>query len=174
MRYLILLTLFTGCYSAKKAEKQTNKALLNYPEKVANIARNAFPCITTATDTIVTTQFEFVEVQCPDSIIKTENIFIKGDTITKVITKPVRIQVPTKTIYVNTFIEDSAKIKLYSFQIMGMNKTIGEQYEQIVKKDKKITAKNKELWIHRSLWFLLCMYIAYRLYRNITTIKFKA
>ena len=43
MRYLLIILLLTGCYNAKKAQKHVNKALLEYPDKVATIARDAFP-----------------------------------------------------------------------------------------------------------------------------------
>lgn len=50
MRYLIVLLLFTSCYSARKATEQTNKALVRYPAVVAKVARTAFPCIPVITD----------------------------------------------------------------------------------------------------------------------------
>lgn len=40
----------TGCYSAQKAKQQTERALEAHPEVVAKVARDAFPCITTNTD----------------------------------------------------------------------------------------------------------------------------
>jgi hypothetical protein len=170
MRYLILLLLITGCYTAKKAEQQTNKALLNYPVVVAKVARDAFPCITKASDTVTRIEYEYIDVDCPDSIIKTE--LIPGDTVIRITTKTVRVQVPAKTIYITKNIEDSAKIKLLVFNIEAKDKVILNQYNQIVKKDKKITAKNKELWIYRSLLLLLVLYLCFRLYKSLTTIKF--
>lgn len=50
MKYIILLLVLTSCYTQKKAEQQSNKALDKYPEVIANIARKSFPCITTETD----------------------------------------------------------------------------------------------------------------------------
>ena len=39
-----ILIYFGSCYNTKKAERQTNKALIIYPAVVAAIARTAFPC----------------------------------------------------------------------------------------------------------------------------------
>lgn len=46
----ITMLLLSSCYSAKKAESQTNKALIKHPEVVAKIARTAFPCIQKSAD----------------------------------------------------------------------------------------------------------------------------
>lgn len=50
---LLLLSsfIFSGCYTEKKAEQQTEKALDEYPLTVADIIRQKFPCVTT--DSIV-------------------------------------------------------------------------------------------------------------------------
>src|SRR6185436_7499790 len=48
---VILIILLAGCYTQKKAERDTSKALERYPEVVAKIARDSFPCINTGADT---------------------------------------------------------------------------------------------------------------------------
>lgn len=45
-----IIIVLNSCYTKKKAITQTNKALLNYPAVVANIARTAFPCDTVNID----------------------------------------------------------------------------------------------------------------------------
>ena len=45
MRVIILLLLLSGCYSVKKAERQMNKAQINYPEVVATKSALWYPCI---------------------------------------------------------------------------------------------------------------------------------
>jgi hypothetical protein len=45
MRVIILLLLLSGCYSAKKAERQMNKAQINFPEVVATKSALWYPCI---------------------------------------------------------------------------------------------------------------------------------
>jgi len=45
MRFLILLLILSGCYSVKKAERQMNKAQINFPEVVATKSALWYPCI---------------------------------------------------------------------------------------------------------------------------------
>jgi hypothetical protein len=47
MRFIstIILLTFIGCYSPKKADKQLNKAYINYPELVAEKSGKWFPCL---------------------------------------------------------------------------------------------------------------------------------
>jgi len=46
----LLLIAFTGCDTAKRAVKQTNKNIENHPLAVLPIFRGKFPCITTGTE----------------------------------------------------------------------------------------------------------------------------
>lgn len=50
--WLILISALTlaGCYTPKKAEQQTHRALDKYPGVSAGIIRERFPCVTTKTD----------------------------------------------------------------------------------------------------------------------------
>jgi hypothetical protein len=120
MRYysLLIVLLLSACYSSKKAEKQVGKALLYYPEVVAKIARNAFPCKSGKIDTI--TKEKMLMVDCPesDSIIVYVNDFgykTIHDTIR--IKKTVKVPVKVQDIMMYTYIEDSAKIKILQDQI---------------------------------------------------------
>ena len=45
MKYLILIIFFVGCYTPKKADRQLNRAYVNYPAIVAEKTGNWFPCI---------------------------------------------------------------------------------------------------------------------------------
>jgi hypothetical protein len=171
---LLSLLILVSCYNTKKAEKQVNKALLNYPDAVATIARNAFPCTTTKLDTVSVTDTIIEVAECPeqDYIINTNHDTVWIDKVaTKIIKVP--IKVPVRTVTITKTIEDSAKIKLLQTSFKEMDAVIIKQNATIEAQDKKIARKNKELWIYRSLLFLLFLYMCYRLYRNLTTIKFK-
>jgi len=173
MRYLIFIILLSGCYNAKKAQKQVNKALLEYPEKVAKVARDAFPCITTASDTVTVTDTLLDFIDCPEA---PGPEFIR-DTVVVDNIQTVTVRVPgktqIKTVTVTQRIEDSAKIKLLTSAIADRDQQIDENKSEIKKQDKKISRKNKELWVHRSLWFLLILYGCYRIWRNVTTLKIR-
>lgn len=67
MKYLILLVFLSSCYGMNKAKQQTSKALNKYPIVVADIARNAFPCIPNELDS--TEYNESIVVR--DSLINT-------------------------------------------------------------------------------------------------------
>lgn len=119
---LILLALLwatcnlTACYSPKKADKQVSKALAYYPEKVAKIARNAFPCTNTQNDTIIVSKDTVIEVPCPDDYHDVQNIV--HDTVqtkvyqNKIVKVPVTL--PIKTVTITKLVEDSAKIYMLS------------------------------------------------------------
>ena len=42
---IFILVFFASCYSVKKAEKQINRAYINYPELLADRCGNLYPCI---------------------------------------------------------------------------------------------------------------------------------
>lgn len=169
--YILALLLLTGCYNAKKAQKQVNKALLEYPDKVATIARDAFPCITTASDTVTVTDTLFDFIDCPEAPgpeYVRDTVVISG---IKTVTVKVPGKTQVKTVTVTQRIEDSAKIKLLNSAIAARDVTISDQGQTILKQDKKISRKNKENWIWRIIASVLIIWQAYKIYRNLTTIK---
>lgn len=173
MRYLIFIILLSGCYNAKKAQKQVNKALLEYPDKVATIARDAFPCITVASDTVTVTDTLLDFIDCPEApgpeYIRDTVMIDNIQTIT--VKVPGKTQI--KTVTVTQRVEDSAKIKLLSSAIADRDATISDQGATIKKQGKKISRKNKELWIWRIIALVLTAWQVYRIWRNVTTLKIR-
>lgn len=171
MRYLIFIILLSGCYNAKKAQKQVNKALLEYPDKVATIARDAFPCITVASDTVTVTDTLLDFIDCPEA---PGPEYIRDTVMTNNV-KTVYVKIPgkvqVKTVTVTQRIEDSAKIKLLSSAIADRDATISDQGATIKKQGKKIARKNKELWFWRIIASVLIIWQVYRFWKNITTFK---
>lgn len=174
MRYLIFIILLSGCYNAKKAQKQIDRAAVEFPDKLAVKARTLFPCITIASDTVTVTDTLLDFIDCPEFPGKE---YIR-DTVMIDNVKTVTVKVPgkvqVKTVTVTQRIEDSAKIKLLTSAISDRDATIADQGATIKKQNKKIVGKNKELWVHRSLWLLLILYGCYRIWRNATTLKIKS
>jgi len=170
---LLVLVILPSCYNAKKAQKQVNKALLEYPEKVATIARDAFPCITIASDTVRVTDtlLDFIDCpEVPDPEYKRDTIVING-VKTVYVKVPAKVQV--KTVTVTNKIEDSAKLKVLNKMVQDRDIIISDQSAEIKSKSATISNKNKEIWIHRGIWILIALYLIYRLWRNITTVKIK-
>jgi len=169
--YFIIL--LSGCYNAKKAQKQVNKALLEYPDKVATIARGAFPCITVASDTVTVTDTLLDFIDCPEAPGKE---YVR-DTVWNENVRTVTVKVPgkvqVKTVTVTQRIEDSAKIKLLNSAISDRDATIAGQAATIKKQSKKIAGKNKELWIWRIIAIALLVWQGIKLYTRLTTVKIK-
>ena len=109
----IVLILLSGCYSAKKAEKQLNKAIDEYPEVAAKVTRNNFPCIEKPVSTVTDTVYSLIELECPE--IPTPGVVTKRDTLWR--DKPVKLQpgrqvvyLPSEKVKETIKIEDSAKV----------------------------------------------------------------
>jgi len=173
MRYLIFIILLSGCYNAKKAQKQVNKALLEYPDKVATIARGAFPCITVASDTVTVTDTLLDFIDCPEApgpeYVRDTVMIDNVQTIT--VKVPGKVQV--KTVTVTQRIKDSADTYLLTKAIANRDATIADQSATIKKQSKKIVGKNKELWIWRIIAIALMVWQGIKLYKNLTTIKIR-
>lgn len=135
---LAAIALFS-CYDTKKATKQTNRALLNYPAVVATIARNSFPCISLKSDTTITQIDTVVIVDCPDFSETVHDTLRINKTIKVPITLPIR------TISVLKIVEDSAKIKILQSIIDTRDATIIKLQATIADSERKIETKNK--WI---------------------------
>ena len=110
MKYIILILLLSGCYSAEKA---VNKALSKDREAVAKITRDAFPCVTTSTQVQTDTVYELLEVECPElgnPATVTDTLY--KDKVTYLKQGRQVVYVPGKTVTVTKKVEDSAKIFL--------------------------------------------------------------
>ena len=57
MKYLLIILLLSGCYTARKAGQQTDKAYSHYPAMVAAKSAVWFPCIITDSSTVIDTVF---------------------------------------------------------------------------------------------------------------------
>jgi hypothetical protein len=115
LKYLVFLILFiniVGCFSLHKAEKLTKKIYNEYPEVIAKVARDKFPCKINKLDTIVNYKDSTIWIDCPDSVIEKVTLLNVIDTI--LIYKKIKIKVPVnlpvKTITIVKEIEDLSKI----------------------------------------------------------------
>ena len=116
IKYLCLALSLCGCYTPHKALKELNKANDLQPKVVADYVGEHFPC-KIKSDSIVKTDtlYQYIDVVCPivDSLTK------GGDTIyldkikvvnkTKIVKQVVGI--PSKSVTITKYYEDSAKIK---------------------------------------------------------------
>lgn len=175
----IVIMCFPRCYTADKAQQQVNKADSKFPDIVAKLARDKYPCKDLLkNDTAVIFKDTTIYIDCPDNSVTQTNPFevVRTDTINKVITKTVRVPVtlPVRTAYITKWYEDSAKIKLYVSALNKANTENEKLKETVVKQDKKIANKNKENWIWRIIALALLVWQGIKLWKNITTIKMKS
>ena len=131
---ILILSLFLlSCSATRKANKFLSKAFHADSATVALRTRTVYPCIITASDTISVVSDSLIYIDCPDT--NQADYFTKIDTITKegaVVIKTIKVPIhlPIKTVYINTKIEDSAKIKV----IMTENSRIIKEYTKVEKK----------------------------------------
>lgn len=115
--WLLILLLFSGCskYRPEDAMKDLNRANEKQPQVVADYVNKNFPCKIKA-DTIVKTKLEYkyMDVICPpaDSLNSGDTVYIdKVKTIYKNSVVKKVVALPSKTITITKYVEDSAKIK---------------------------------------------------------------
>jgi hypothetical protein len=131
---LLLLLSITGCYTAKKADRDINKAYDKYPAVVDKFCQTRFPCITVASDTINLSDTSYSYLPCPEVPILIDTII--NDSIQKI-----KIYVPKKVIskivvtkIIEKRIKDSAEIFSYQVKLDSSNK---EKDKWIEKNEKK-------------------------------------
>jgi len=131
---LVAVILLGSCYTSNKAVKQVNKALGSYPEIVAKIALDSFPCNVIKIDTIIThfdTTIEVIYPHFDTSVI---------DTV--YLTK--KIKLPIKTI--TKTVESTAKLTILNASldsILKVTTNIQKSNEELIS---KISRKNKMIY----------------------------
>lgn len=108
---MMLMVVISSCYSPNKANKELKKAYDNYPEQVAEFTRNKFPC-NFVTDTVMNTEYDFIEIKCPDSLQQsqiTDTIYLTKPTKPKtyIIYKKKFVAIPSTTKIVTKYVKDS-------------------------------------------------------------------
>jgi hypothetical protein len=139
MKYILLIFILVSCNSTKQAARHLNKAFKKDAALVARVTRDSFPCTELLkTDTTFVVTDSTVYVECPDysnisdtmhdtlrsQIFTPSGINSKGNAA--FIPKRVQIKVPVKTMYVNRWFEDSAKIKLANNDLSKIGKSRDE------------------------------------------------
>ena len=147
INYLCFALLFCleSCnkYNDLDALRDLSKANDLKPKITADFVNDHFPC-NTKTDTIISTQtdYKYIDVVCPPSDSTSDTIYIdKIKVVNKTNVVKKTIALPSKTITIVKYFEDSAKIKSLTFansQTQTELKKCGE------KKDK---ASSLNLWL---------------------------
>ena len=137
-RLLVVAFLLGGCYTQNKAVKQVNKALGSYPEIVAKIALDSFPCNVIKVDTIITHFDTTIEVFYPHF---DTTLFLK-DTI--FVTK--KIKLPVKTLYITKTVESTAKLTILNASLDSLTKVTTSVQKLNEDLTSKVGRKNKVIY----------------------------
>lgn len=137
--WLVAFLLLGGCYSQFKATKQVGKALASYPQIVAKIALDSFPCDMIRIDTVIYERDTIVESYPIETTLV--------DTF--VITKKLYVKLPYKTVYITKVVESTAKLTILNARIDSANFVICELQKSNAELIKKVASKNKAIW-----WFI--------------------
>lgn len=158
----IILLLF-GCLSSRRASRLTDKILRSYPEVIAKVARDKFPCELQKIDTIISLKDSTIWVECPDSIKTVVPTFTKDSIIIKKVKILVPVNLPVKTITIVKEIEDLSKIVVID----------AENAKLRVENEKMAVIQTKKNKVIKWLIFVLIGLIIPYLFKIIRLIIFK-
>jgi hypothetical protein len=138
---LIAVLLLGGCYSQFKATKDVNKALANYPQIVAKIAQDSFPCDVIRIDTniSVSNYDTTLLIDCP-----VRDTISVHDTVLNSVLKKVKLQY--KTIYVTKFLESTAKLTILNARLDSLTKVTTSIQKSNDDLTSKVGRKNKVIY----------------------------
>jgi hypothetical protein len=158
--WFVVVSLLGGCYTQFKATKQVGKALASYPQIVARIALDSFPCDVIRIDTVIYERDTIVESYPVETTLV--------DTF--VITKKLYVKLPYKTIYITKVVESTAKLTIINAQLDSVNNAICELQKSKDEIINKVGRKNNTIyWLLAFIFALSIPYVIRIL--NLLTIK---
>ncbi len=140
-KILVAAFLLGGCYTQNKAVKQVNKALGSYPEIVAKIALDSFPCDVIRIDTNISV-FNYdttLLVDCP-----VRDTISVHDTVLNSVLKKVKLQY--KTVYITKSIESTAKLTILNARFDSLTKVTTSIQKSNEDLTSKVGRKNKVIY----------------------------
>lgn len=143
---IVVTIMMSSCYTSNKANKDINKAYENYPETVASFAHDKFPCKESSIDSIVKTEYQYIEIKCPDQtehsqVIDTLYLTKPSMPKTYIMYKDKFVAIPSTTKIITKVVRDS------SCEILLKKSVEGQQI--LVRKNEK-----KADWIK---WLLILL-----------------
>ena len=159
-RLLVAVLLLGGCYTQFKATKQVDKALAHYPQIVARIALDSFPCNVIRIDTVISVIDTIVESY------PVENFTTILDTI--LLTKKVYVKLPYKTIYITKVVESTAKLVIIKASLDSAQNAICELQKVNDELTGKVERKNKVIYWLIALLVLLTIPLVIRIFKMLS------
>jgi hypothetical protein len=112
MRFLMIATilLMISCNAAKRGERQIDKGIKNNKPYFAQQCAVNYPVVIGASDTIVKTEFDFLEILCPgqDTITQHDTILQLRPQTSYFIQRPTMVRTEDKIKYITVRVKDSA------------------------------------------------------------------
>jgi hypothetical protein len=112
MKYLMMvpIILTISCSTAKKGERQIDKGIKNNKAYFAQQCAVNYPVVIGAADTIVKTEFDFLEIVCPgmDTITQRDTIYQLRPQTSYFIQRPTMVRTEEKIKYITVRVKDSA------------------------------------------------------------------
>jgi hypothetical protein len=158
--WFVVVSLLGGCYTQFKATKQVGKALAHYPQIVARIALDSFPCDVIRIDTIISVRDTIIEC------IPVENFTTLSQIDTIYGTKFIKL--PIKTTYITRIVESTAKLTIINAQLDSVNNVIRELQKSKDELSGKVERKNKVIWWLIGLLLLLSIPLVIRIFKMLS------
>ena len=117
----MVVSLLGGCYTQFKATKQVSKALAHYPQIVAKIALDSFPCDVIRIDTLISV-FNYDTTLLLDCPVRDTVLNSVHDTLSK----KLYVRLPYKTIYVTKVVESTARLVIVKVSLDSAKNAIRE------------------------------------------------
>lgn len=182
----LLIMCFSSCYTEKKAQEQVNKANDKYPEVVAKLARDIYPCSEILLpDTITAVHDTIVYIECPEDPLgykpttRQPNDYLKGPMDTVHIRGAIRtvrvpVTLPVQVQYITKWYEDSAKLKLGALQVQKLQDQLNKAEQDLTSMTGKRNWFRKYFFIESGILLLLLLLAIWRIYKRATTIKMRS
>ena len=142
MKLLILICLSCGVYGCYSPQKSIQKLERKAPEKLAEYCGKEFPVKETIK---YDTAYEFIDLVCPDSLVKTDTIIgkdtiiITKNSISAKTYKTGIVKVPIRTITIT--VKDTASLRIAAIEVQ-------KQKDNADRLANKLTsARNVFLWL---------------------------
>jgi hypothetical protein len=160
---LVAVLLLGGCYTQFKAIKQVDKALARYPQIVAKIAQDSFPCNIIRIDTLISVNDTTLLLDCP-----VRDTISVHDTVHNTVDKKLYVKLPYKTIYITKVLESTARLVIVKASLDSAQEVVrklGTENNDLIG---KIGRKNKAIyWLIAFLVGLSVPYL-FRIFKTLT------
>lgn len=138
IQIVIILILFSSCYTIKTAQKQVIKAHLNYPETTSGFCAETFPVKENVVE-----KTKFIK---GETIVKKDTVTVDCDSVVNDKNTSNKVLIQYETIYQTDTIfkekiiekENTAKTKSLQLQLKAKNKIIADKEDVISEKQQLI------------------------------------